>query len=214
MPKIEKFFEYGQKNPKYLTILLHGYGSKGEHLIDIAPELEKYSKNTYFIAPNAPLILSAFPPAYQWFELGHSNYEILNKQIIEANNILDDFINKQLERFNLDHSKLIISGFSQGAMMSLYHSSRLKNKVAGVIAFSGRFINPLDLGEKINSKPEICLIHGNKDDVVPFSHFIKAKEDLRNLDFKLEAHEIDNLGHSIDYLSLEKAQKFLRRITS
>jgi predicted esterase len=33
MKEINKFFEQGCKNPKYLAILLHGYGSSGEDLI-------------------------------------------------------------------------------------------------------------------------------------------------------------------------------------
>ncbi len=214
MKKINKFFEHGDKNPEYLVILLHGYGSNGEDLIALAPELSETINKPYFISPNAPMELLPHLPAYQWFELENRDPQIMYPQIIQANNLLDEFIANQLKRFNLTHDKLIIIGFSQGAMMSLYNSTRSKKKAAGVVALSGRFISPEDLGEKVNSKPQTCLIHGQDDEVVPIENFFKATQDLGNLGFNFEFHEIEDLGHSINISVLKKIKEFLKKITS
>ena len=218
MKEISKFFEYGNKhNPQYLVIMLHGYGSNGNDLISLAPELARsIDIDCHFIAPNAPnhLVNPFSTDSYQWFELGNNNPDILYPQIIEANNILDKFIAEKLDKANLGYDKLIFTGFSQGAMMSVYNAMRLKNKCAGVISFSGRLISPIDLSENINSKPDICLIHGDKDDVLPINYFFEAKKYLGKLDFNFEHHEIKNLGHSIDFASLKRAQNFLRKIIS
>jgi phospholipase/carboxylesterase len=96
--------------------------------------------------------------------------------------------------------------------MSLYNSIRLKQKCAGVISFSGKLIPPTDLSEEINSKPEICLIHGESDEVLPIDNFFQAKEYLENMDFNFESHKINNLGHSIDFFSLRKAREFMKKI--
>lgn len=215
MQKIEKFFSYGNENPKYLAIMLHGYGSNGEDLISLAPQLAKIAPDTHFIAPNAPMqINNAFIAGYQWFDLDNRNPQIMYPQIIKANDFLDLFIAEKLLEFDLQHENLIYIGFSQGAMMALYNGLRSQKTAAGIIAFSGRFISPQDLGEEINSKPEICLIHGDKDEVVPIENFDKAKEDLETLKCQLEAHKINNLEHSINFSAFNKAENFLEKITS
>jgi phospholipase/carboxylesterase len=40
--------------PKSLVILLHGYGSNGEDLIDLAPYWQAALPDTLFLAPDAP----------------------------------------------------------------------------------------------------------------------------------------------------------------
>jgi phospholipase/carboxylesterase len=215
MKKINKYFEYGDKKPKYLVVLLHGYGSSGKDLIDLAPVLSRGVPKACFVSPNAPMDSpNPFMAGYQWFELGSRDPEVMHPQIIQSNDKLDVFIGDQLERFNLEYKDLILVGFSQGAMMSLYNSMRSVNDIAGVVAFSGRLISPQATGDEVRSKPNICLIHGFDDDVVPFEHFIKAKEDLEILECQFEAHKIDDLGHSINLPALGKAREFLKKITN
>jgi len=214
MKKINKFFEHGNKNPKHLVIFLHGYGSNGEDLIALAPEFQSAVKDAYFISPNAPMELPIhFFAGYQWFELENRDPKIMYPQIIQANNFLDDFIKEQLERFKLTYKDLIFIGFSQGGMMALYNSLRAKQQAKATICLSGRFISPKDLGEKINSKPEICLIHGKDDEVVHFEHFLQSKTDLTKVGVDFEAHEIDNLGHSINFAVVKRVREFLTKIT-
>ncbi len=215
MQKIDKYYEYGDdKNPQYLVVFLHGYGSNGDNLIALAHDFSGSIKKAHFVSPNAPMTLSTpFIPSYQWFELTTRDPKVMYPQIIAANNILDEFIESQLKRFNLKHENLILIGFSQGAMMSLYNATRSKHKIAGVVAFSGRFICPSDLGEKVNSKPEICLIHGDADEVVHIENFFQSQAHLKELGFNFEAHEIKRMGHSINLSALKNAKAFLQKIT-
>lgn len=215
MQKINKFFEFGVENPQYLVVFLHGYGSNGEDLISLAHDFQSAIPNAHFISPNAPLDLPhPFFEAYQWFELYSMEPQIIFPQIIAANNVLDEFIFEQLKRFNLSYKNLILLGFSQGAMMSLYNSIRRKEEIAGVLALSGRLILPSHVGQNDYSKPNICLIHGNQDPVVPFSSFTEAKNNLTNMNFNFEAHEIDHLGHSINIEVVRKCRDFLQKISS
>jgi phospholipase/carboxylesterase len=215
MGKINKFFEHGVENPKYLVILVHGYGSSGEDLIALAPELEGSIKDAYFVSPNAHMpLMHPGLPAYQWFELENRDPKVMYPQVVEADRVLEIFVKEQLARFDLDYSNLILVGFSQGAMMSLLSAFKFEEEIAGVVAFSGRLISPIDLGEEIGSKPRTCLIHGIDDDVVPFGEFVQAKKDLDELEVDFEAHEIDGLGHSIDARALGRAKEFLNRIAN
>lgn len=212
-----EFFEKptlsGQK-PKKLIIFLHGYGSSGDDLIGLASDFRVSLPDAHFISPNAPFdFVNTFVPVmggYKWFSLESYDPQIIYPQILEANEILDHFVDGQLKRFNLDYSDISLVGFSQGSMMAMYNSLRRKNKINSVISYSGRLILPTMLGEKINSKPQICLIHGKEDDVLPFDHFLEAEKILKQEQIPFDSHPLDHLGHSIDLRGIKIAKEFLK----
>ena len=96
--------------------------------------------------------------------------------------------------------------------MSIYQGLIMPEKVAGVISFSGRLILPELVGEKTISKPEICLLHGEADSVVPLQHFLEAKEVLHEHKIPYEAYSFNNLDHSIDIHEIRTAEKFIKKI--
>ncbi len=213
-----KFYEYSDaKNPKYLVIFLHGYGANGENLINLSYEFKHVLPEAHFISPNAiEPWEGGFPHAYQWFSLyGGVERKALSEisnNIKNANKILGKFIDDQLARFKLSPDKLFLVGFSQGAMMSIYQGLIKPEKPAGIISFSGKVILPEMLGEKIISKPEICLIHGEADSVLPFENFLEAKKMLESKKISHESHSFPHLDHSIDIHGVRVAQNFIKKI--
>lgn len=212
-----EFYEHSASNdPKYLVIFLHGYGANGENLIGLHHEFSYALPDAHYISPNAVEPWEGgFPHAYQWFTLyngsdRHTLVEIA-RDIKKSNQILADFIAAQLQRFNLGFDKLFLVGFSQGAMMAMYQGFIANQKLAGVISFSGKVILPEMVGDKINSKPQICLIHGEEDSVLPFENFLEAKKLLTGKEIEHEAHPVPHLDHSIDIHGIRVAQQFIRR---
>lgn len=215
-----KFYEYCQtKKPQYLVVFLHGYGANGQNLISLANEFSKVITDGFFISPNAiEPWEGGFPDAYQWFSLySHERRKTLEDlafEIKNANKILQNFLNQQLQKLNLDLSKLILIGFSQGSMMANYQAMIAKQPLAGVVSFSGRIIEPTSVGEQIISKTKTCLIHGEDDSVLDFSHFVEAKKIFDKLAIPYEAHGLADLDHSIDLRGIKIAQQFLKSIIS
>ena len=216
MAQITKFFEAAPisgNKPDKLVIFLHGYGSNGKDLIGLATEFAKVLPNAHFISPNAPFEFEGFiHDGYQWFSLSSYDPELIYPQIIEANNILDQFINLQLKRFNLEHKDLILTGFSQGSMMSMYNSLRSGDKFGGILAYSGKLILPTSLGEVIGSKPRMCLVHGTHDSVLPHDHMIEAKDLLEKIEVPHEVHSIEGLDHGINSSGIKIGMSFLEKI--
>ena len=212
-----KFYEYSDaKNPKYLVVLLHGYGANGENLIDLSYEFKKILPDAHFISPNAiEPWEGGFPHAYQWFSLSagmeRRSLDVMAESVKNANKTLQHFINSQLERFKISAENLFLVGFSQGAMMALYQGFIQNKKPAGVISFSGKLILPEMVNEKTLSKPEICLIHGESDSVLPFSNLAEAELMLKENNISFEAHPIPNLYHSIDIHAIRLAQIFIKK---
>jgi len=217
-----KYYEYCQtKKPKYLVVFLHGYGANGQNLISLAQDFSEVINDGFFISPNAiEPWEGGFPNSYQWFSLyqiqsGNDQRKSLNQisdQIKNSNKILQDFLNLQLKKLNLNHSNLILIGFSQGSMMANYQAMISQQKLAGVISYSGKIIEPTSIGEKILSKTKTCLIHGKQDSVLDFSNFLDAKKILTNLQIPFEAHGLDNLDHAIDHRGIVIAKQFINSI--
>ncbi|NBV06913.1 MAG: phospholipase [Proteobacteria bacterium] len=212
-----KFYEYSiTQNPKYLVIFLHGYGSNGENLIGLSGEFQRTLPDAHYISPNAiEPWEGGFPDAYQWFSLYHGNdrkaLHQISDNIKNSNKALTSFIEAQLERFSLKPENLFIAGFSQGAMMAIYQGMVMREKPAGIISFSGRVVLPEAVGETIRTKPEICLIHGQKDSVLPFECFIEAKKILTEKDISHEAHSFQELDHTIDIQGIRVALNFIKK---
>lgn len=213
-----KFAEYSNtKNPKYLVIFLHGYGANGANLLGLSQEFIDVLDEAHYIAPNAPQDWEGgFPDCYQWFSLYSGfDYKAIEDMAIDikkSQKILSDFIDEQLKRFSLTRESLFLVGFSQGGMMSLYQGFASTEKFAGVISFSGKLVLPEFLDQETSSKPNICLIHGEDDSVVPFENFVTAKDTLTDENIAFESKSVPGLEHSIDITGVNFAKKFIQTI--
>ncbi len=153
---------------------------------------------------------------YQWFSLANwgvqRDISKVAQDVKKSNNHLRAFIENQLKRLNLTYKNLFLAGFSQGAMMAIYQGLTMPEKPAGVISFSGKLILPEFTGEKTITKPEICLMHGKKDSVLPFSNFIEAENLLKEQKIPFESHAFENLDHTIDIHGVKTSMRFIEKL--
>lgn len=193
-------------NVKRLVILLHGLGSDGNDLIGLAPLMKDALPDTQFVSPNAPFPCDMAPYGYQWFSLQDRNSAAMLAGVQKAEPIVNAFIDAQRDRFKLEDKDVALVGFSQGTMTSLHVAPRRATPLAGVVGFSGALIAVESV-----SKPPVCLIHGEQDDVVPFAAMAHAEKTLKAAGIPVETHARPYLPHSIDPEGLDIAQKFLRK---
>jgi len=206
---IETTIKSNQK-PEKLVIFLHGYGSNKHDLMNLAPEFAEVIPNAHFLSVDAPYPWEGdYPDTYQWFSLKIMNETIILPQIIEANKMLDKFINEQLQRFNLKDKDLILIGFSQGAMISVYHALRRKNEINLVISFSGKLLGANKLKDELKSKPKICLLHGTEDTLVPPDSLDEAAEILNKFGVYNETYMLLGLEHGINTEAVNIAKEFI-----
>ncbi len=198
------------ENKKNLVVCLHGWGSSGDNFIHVAKIMNKFSPDSCFIAPNAP-----FPrktgDGYQWFSLENRAEDVLYSGVKNAASIINNFIDRKLQEMNLDDTQLSLIGFSQGAMAAIHTSLTRTQPCASVIAYSGRFIAPHKVAMDIKSKPNIYVIHGDADDVVPFSCLDLSVKALRENGINAEAHAIHSLGHIINDEGIKLGVEFIKR---
>lgn len=211
---IENFYEHLPKGkPENLVIMLHGVGSNGQDLISLAPYLAQSLPNTAFVSPDAPfacdMVPAGYPNAYQWFSLENREPHIMLQGVKSAFPLMEKFIEEQLKRLELPHNKLALLGFSQGTMTSLHVAPRLKDKIAGVLGYSGALL--WEEGA-VKQKMPIHLIHGEADDVVPVQAREIAEQTLSAQGYTITGHTTAGLPHSIDQEGIESGAAFLKSI--
>lgn len=198
--------------PKALVVLLHGLGADGDDLIGLAPHWAASLPDVEFISPNAPFPCDMAPMGRQWFSLQDRSPPMVLAGVRMAAQILDNFLDKQLERTGLTPDRLALVGFSQGTMMSLHVALRREQQIAGVVGFSGRLVGADSLAEEMRSSPPVTLVHGDADEVLPVEALPAAVEGLEAVGIDVASTVRPGLGHGIDPVGLSIGQEFLARV--
>ncbi len=198
--------------PKSLVILCHGYGSNGDDLIGLAPHWAFALPDTAFVAPNAPEGVPGMAGAYQWFGVSSLDPKIMADGANIAGPMLDAFIDEELARTGLGADRLALVGFSQGTMLALHVGLRRKEQIAGILGYSGALAAPELLAEQMLSKPQVQLIHGDADDVLPVAFSVKAMETLRENGVPTRWHISHGIAHSIGQDGLSIGGNFLQEV--
>lgn len=196
------------------VILLHGYGANGADLLGLADPLGDHLPDTLFLAPDAPEQCLGAPFGFQWFPIpwiDGSSEESARAGLIRAAEDLQCFVDGVMVDEDLLPEQVILLGFSQGSMMALHVAPRRDDPVAGVIAFSGRLLEPDSLGEEALCHPAVLLIHGDEDEVVPVRSLPEAAEALQQAGWdEVYAHVMKGMGHGIAPDGLSVALAFMR----
>jgi len=210
--------DYGARPPVSgrvgrIVVFLHGYGADGADLLGLADPLAPHLPDTLFLAPDAPQPCVANPFGRQWFPIpwidGSSEAEAA-EGLARAAADLDAFLDARLAETGLGPDRLALVGFSQGAMMALQVAPRRPAAVAGVVAISGRLLAPDRLAAEAVVRPPVLLIHGDRDEVVPFADLGLAGQALAGAGFEVHAHVMRGTGHGIAPDGLGAALAFLR----
>ena len=200
-----------KEKPKNAMILCHGYGGDGKDISLLASYWKNYLPETIFICPDAPEKCAVSPTGFQWFDLMDiTEDEILARSLI-AEMKLNKLIDEVKSKNNLNSDQIGIGGFSQGCMISLQAGLKRKDKVRCILGYSGKIINPKHLEKNINSRPEIMLMHGEKDEVVPISYLLEAREFFDKNEYKIETKIFKNCEHRIPSEGSSIGLEFLKK---
>lgn len=195
------------------VIFVHGYGADGADLLGLADPLAQYLPDTAFHAPDAPEKCAGNPFGYQWFPIpwldGSTEAQAAAGMQAAADD-LNAYVDGVLTAEGLTPDRLVLLGFSQGSMMSLHIAPRRSPALAGVVAFSGRLLEPERLAAEAVVRPPVLLVHGDADQMVPFASMAAAAQALTAAGFNVATHRMAGTGHGISPDGLGAALHFLR----
>lgn len=196
-----------------LVVFLHGYGADGADLLGLADPLAPHLKDTVFMAPDAPDACPGTAFGRQWFPipwLDGSSEQAAAAGLAAATSALNGFLESCMSDEKIGPEAVALVGFSQGAMMAMHVAPRRAEAIAGVVAISGRLLQPEALVQDARVKPPVLLIHGDADPVVPFGDMANAGQALNAAGFATFGHVMRGTGHGIAPDGLSATLAFLQ----
>ncbi|WP_027878926.1 alpha/beta hydrolase [Mesoflavibacter zeaxanthinifaciens] len=179
-----------------LLLLFHGYGSDENDLFSFASEL-----------PEEFLIISAKAP-YPMQPFGNAWYAINfdaekgkwsdNEQAKQSRDLIANFIDEILAKYNADRNNVTLLGFSQGAILSYAVAFTYPEKVKNIIALSG-YVNPdlFELKDPVTYKNlNFYCSHGSVDQVIPVDWARQTKPFMEQLGVNYKYSEFP-VGHGV-----------------
>lgn len=197
---------------KQLIIFVHGYGADGNDLFGLSQYFAQAAPDAAFISPNAPYRCDGAPHGYQWYDVWMKDPADRLAAIRSTGAIFDNFVGKQLERRGLSEDRLVLIGFSQGTMMSLFTAPRREKAVAGIVGYSGRMESPDLLASEIRSKPPVVMMHGDSDELLAVDEMHAAAGALAACGVEVSTHVRPGLGHGIDETGIRIGLEFVHRV--
>ena len=182
-------------------ILLHGWGADGHDLASLAPYLQASLPQLALYTPHAPDICSANPMGRQWFELSErffANPAASEADMDKAAAVISEAVMAFSEAISLPQTRIMLGGFSQGGMMTLHLASQGRLPMAGYISIAGALVVPDAVQEATSHSAPITLIHGARDEVVPFQAMSRAEDRLSTAGYQVTSHTRPEMGHAID----------------
>lgn len=132
----------------------------------------------------------------------------------EANAQVNAFLDEVQSRFQVSGSKLVLGGFSQGAMLSLDVALRSDRALGGLILWSGTLLavhewEPLMVARK--GMP-VVQSHGTIDPILPYQNAERLRDHLTAAGW---AHEwIPFMGqHQIPMPAIEAAGRLIAQVS-
>lgn len=197
--------------PVYLVVLLHGPGSSGQAVIDIALNWAPTMPKADFVALEAPLP-APDGTGRQWFDEGDGTPGAALASLDAAAPALDILLDEMLAKRRLDDSHLALVGFSQGAMLALHAALRRPKTMAAVVGFAGTAFGLPARAAEIVSRPQVLLIHGEADDKMPYADMLAAKAALKDAGVPIKSMKRPGLGHGHDDDGIVVAGDYLTHI--
>src|SRR5688572_11914991 len=112
-----------------MVVLIHGRGADMNNLADLAPILDG-GNGFRFIFPNAPKPFEPYPGmemGWTWFE----GWPPVHESVVESRAEMLRFLDEITAKYPTPDRKLVVAGFSQGALMALDAGLRTDQKLAG-----------------------------------------------------------------------------------
>ncbi|HCH70480.1 MAG TPA: carboxylesterase [Colwellia sp.] len=177
-----------KKTATSCVIWLHGLGDSGAGFAPVVPLLNlPHNHAIRFVFPHAPEQAISINNGFvmpAWYDI--KNNDLHNRAdmdgVLKSESLVQALIQEQIDN-GIPASNIVLAGFSQGGVMSLYTGLRYEQTLAGIIALSCYLPIKDQLPTELSTANKNTLVlqhHGKVDDVVPMSAGKMANELMKN----------------------------------
>lgn len=198
------------------VIWLHGLGDSGAGFAPVVPALGLPENHSIrFIFPHAPEQAVTINQGYvmrAWYDI--KSMDLHNRAdmpgVLASEQSVNALIQEQIDS-GIEAKRIILAGFSQGGVVSLFTGLRYPQALAGIMALSCYLPTAdklPDLLSEANIKTAILQHHGEQDDVVPLFAGKMAHDLLDEAGYATE-WKTYAMGHSVLPQQLQDIAKWL-----
>jgi len=182
--------EIGATAPDAAIIWLHGFGADGHDFEPIIPQLGLNHLSMRFVFPHAAAMAISVNDGYimpAWYDIFSKDIDgkVDHAGIDRAAAAVQLLVERELMR-GIDANRVIIAGFSQGAVVALRCGLQHPSSIAGIIALSGYL--PFTPPAASNRAPAIFMGHGMHDGVVPYQLGERSQRSLTDAGYQVAWH--------------------------
>jgi phospholipase/carboxylesterase len=184
-----------------LMIVLHGLGDSMAGYTWV-PQALQFPWLNYLLV-NAP---DSYYGGFSWYQYDGDAAPGVKRSVEMLNRLLDA---QREAGFPTDQT--ILSGFSQGCLMTLETGLRYPHRFAGLIGLSGYVLDPntlLQEASPVAREQRILVTHGRQDPLIPCADVKKQMDVLRLGGIQIEWHEFD-MPHTIIEPEIEVMRRFI-----
>lgn len=199
----------------HVVVLLHGFGADAGDLAPLADVMDPENLWTFYF-PEAPLEVPIgpgftgrgwFPISLRELEAGVDFTKIRPPGLDLSRKLVSELI------FNINPTKLILGGFSQGAMVAVDLALHQPEDVHGLFIYSGVLLDQDNWSKKAHGLKGKKFIqsHGQRDQVIPFAGAQKLYDVLKAGGAEGPMMAFPG-GHEIPMPVIKKSSVFLNEI--
>jgi phospholipase/carboxylesterase len=184
-----EFYEAEDRESKRLMLVMHGLGDSiaGFQWFPGAMELPWLN----YLLVNAP---DRYYQGFSWYEFGGDPEPGISRSRKLLFALLDD-----LRAKGFPSEQTIVSGFSQGCLMTWEAGLRYPHRLASLVGISGYAHNEkqaLNELSPVAREQRFLITHGRQDPMIPFDDVKKQVEVLKAASLNIDWREFDK-GHTI-----------------
>lgn len=214
--------EGGGEGP--LVVLLHGFGAPGTDLVPLWRELRP-PPGTRFAFPEAPLELElGLGDSRAWWMIDMLKLEAalmrgelrdLTRDVpaglAEARAQVVGMLDALERELGVDGSRVVLGGFSQGAMLALDVALRSARPFAGLTLLSGTLLAEDEWVPLMPARAGLPVLqsHGRMDPLLPFAIAERLRDELSKAGLAVKFLPF-NGGHEIPGSAFDALDAFLR----
>lgn len=199
MPNHWEPFEHGWRlapegaAARALVVLLHGVGSDAQDLTPLADGWRNALPGVAFASLDGSEPFDGGFGGRQWFSLRDIDEANRAERVVAGAAALARLLDAELAHWKLGYDALALVGFSQGAIMSLYHVATRAEGAAAVVSYAGRLVVPV----VARSRTPLTLVHGIDDGVIPVQELERAAGAFSDAGYAVAAYALPDVGHTI-----------------
>jgi phospholipase/carboxylesterase len=217
----------GPPDAQLTCVLLHGFGAPGDDLVGLAGEIDAPVRMVF---PAAPLELGGggYGDSRAWWLLDLARLEDelrrgaspdrrdeVPEGLAAAREHVIRLIDQLAARFAIADDRLVLGGFSQGAMLSLDVALHRPRPPAGLILMSGTVIAEAVWRPRLPSLAgvPVMLSHGRHDELLPYHVAEILRDRLTEAGAAVDWQPFLG-GHEIPRAAINAANQLLRKLAA